>query len=277
MSSEIQRINARHAKAFTLIELLVVIAIIAILAGLLLPSLSKAKSSAHAISCMNNLRQLQLAWILYAHDYADKLAPNIEPPNATGGWVSGWLNYDPAWTDNTNTAYLLDPRYAKLGPYVKALGVFKCPADRTTVKTAAGTFPRVRSMTMSIAMADDQGGAWRPSPPYKVFWKLPDIVSPPPVSTFVVLDEHPDSINNGAFGVMMSDAGNPGATRIFDYPASYHNGAAGISFVDGHMEIHKWRDPRTRPPVTFTYLQLGVSSPNNQDMIWLSERTSARD
>ena len=109
---------------------------------------------------------------------------------------------------------------------------------------------------------------------YKTFRKSSDLADPGPAKLYVLLDEHPDSINAGGFANMMVE--NPAAARIIDYPASYHNGAAGISFADGHAEIRKWRDPRTVVPVKFYEMPLNVTSPNNQDMIWLSERTSIR-
>src|SRR5437867_8981889 len=96
-----------------------------------------------------------------------------------------------------------------------------------------------------------------------------------PAKLYVLMDEHPDGINAGGFANMMVK--NPGAARIIDFPASYHNGAAAISFADGHAEIKKWRDPRTMPPVKYNNnLALNVPSPNNADMIWLAERTSSR-
>ncbi|MBI4325946.1 MAG: hypothetical protein HY674_11860, partial [Chloroflexi bacterium] len=110
---------------------------------------------------------------------------------------------------------------------------------------------------------------------YRTYYRLSDMVDPAPSKLYVLLDEHPDSINAGGYANMMVE--NPGAARIIDYPASYHNGAAGISFADGHAEIRKWLDARTKPPVKYNNgLQLNVDSANNRDMIWLAERTSSR-
>jgi prepilin-type processing-associated H-X9-DG protein len=110
---------------------------------------------------------------------------------------------------------------------------------------------------------------------YRVYYKTADIIDPAPSQCYVLLDEHPDSINAGGFANMMVES--LAAARIVDFPASYHNGAAGISFADGHAEIRKWVDARTKPPVKYTgQMELNVTSPNNRDMVWLAERSSSR-
>lgn len=265
---------------FTLIELLVVIAIIAILASMLLPALAKAKTKAQGIQCLSNLKQLQLAHILYADDHNEVLVPNLEPGNAEGSWIKGWLDYT-ASSDNTNTLFLTDPRHAKLAPYsAQAAGIYKCPADKSAIKKSGRTHARVRSVAMSVAVADPAGGPWLnykvSKPKFKVYMKTSDFNVGGASKIHVFVDEHPDSINNGAFGVWMADPANPARAFIFDYPASYHNGACGFSFADGHAEIRKWVDGRTKAPIrNSNSLPLGVDSPNNRDMVWLSEHTSA--
>jgi prepilin-type N-terminal cleavage/methylation domain-containing protein/prepilin-type processing-associated H-X9-DG protein len=219
----------RLSAAFTLIELLVVIAIIAILASLLLPALSNSKAKAQGISCLSNLKQLQLAALLYPDDNADKLVPN-----GTGdqrGWVEGWL---PTPQDATNVNLLKAPK-GLLWKYNESLGIYKCPADRSTVKISGKVYPRVRSISMNGNMNGDSWYTALIKNTFHTYRKSSAIVQP--TQTFVFLDEHPDAIDDGYFLVVLDQKNLWG-----NMPANYHNGACGLSFADGHSEIRKWKD-----------------------------------
>jgi prepilin-type N-terminal cleavage/methylation domain-containing protein/prepilin-type processing-associated H-X9-DG protein len=262
------------SSAFTLIELLVVIAIIAILAGMLLPALGKAKTKAQGIQCMSNQRQLSLAWTLYAGDNGDNLVWNDLTADGSG-WVRGILDYNAANPHNTNLANLRDPRYAKLAPYSQAVGIYKCPGDTSYVKSGGRRLPRVRSLSLSQAMnSRDDWLSFITKKKYVVFRKLSDLSLMSPSLAYVFIDEHPDSLNFGDFAVSMNDGAPAGSIHIIDYPASNHNRAGGMSFADGHAEVHKWVDARTVKPVTLKPMTLVVPSPGNADMVFLSERTS---
>jgi prepilin-type N-terminal cleavage/methylation domain-containing protein/prepilin-type processing-associated H-X9-DG protein len=265
------RLNPRHVRrAFTLIELLVVIAIIAILAAMLLPALSKSKVKAQGIYCMNNLKQVQLAIIIYTSDNGEKFPENRGTTVSKDTWVTGNLSWDLPPTapnlDNTNTLALTA---GQIAPYVaKNTGVFKCPAD--IYPGARG--PRVRSISMNGFVGDVLNinslignSAWRR------FLKTTDMIAPGPVNTWVLLDECPDSINDNYFSVRMQ----PNLPWT-DVPASTHNGAGGFSFGDGHAEIKRWLDATTKAPVQRVNPcpANGKYSPN--DIPWLVERTSAK-
>lgn len=259
---------------FTLIELLVVIAIIAILASMLLPALAKAKSKAQHILCVSNQKQLTLGWILYADDYQDKLVWNDLTADGSG-WIRGIIDYNPNNAHNTNIANLSNPDYAKLWPYTQATGIYKCPADKSVVTIRGRPFPRVRSVSLSQAMnSRDDWLSFITKKPYVVFRKTSDIQPMGPSNAFVFINEHPDSLNFGDLAVAMNDGAPPRGIYIIDYPASNHNGSGALSFADGHVDMKKWIDPRTTPPVRNQSLQLVVQSPNNQDMVYLSQHAS---
>jgi len=279
-------------EAFTLIELLVVIAIIAILAGMLLPVLSRCKAKAQGIMCLSNMRQLGMGWTMYTHDQEDRVPPNpgLAQMDERYNWVSGVMTLDSGDNlifpgknnpDNTNILHL---KNSLLGPYVQSVGVWRCPGDQSMSTIGGIRYPHVRSIAMNIWIGnyDARSGAVTAySPGYKVFKKVSEITSPGPSQTFLLLDEREDSINDGAFLIYMDgfSTGQTAQQKISDYPASYHNGAGGLNFCDGHAEVHKWVDGRTKPPLKRDFHLAGVpaaSSPNNPDILWLQQRTTSR-
>ncbi len=270
-----------HHKGFTLIELLVVIAIIAILAGMLLPALSKAKSKAQNIKCLSNLKQLGLSWVSYHLDNNDALPPNngnrpegFSPVTQTHyplSWAVGWLERTPVG-DNTNQLFL---QRSHLWPYHQSAGVWRCPGDRSTSKHGGVDYPRVRSMSMNNWLASDVRGPWN-GQNFTLFRRASELNNPGPSKTWVMIDEREDSINDSFFVVDMQ--GYPAKQNLnilIDVPASYHNGSGALNFADGHAEIHRWTDSRSKPPVTTGSIAQHISAPGSLDVLWLQERSTS--
>jgi len=202
---------------------------------MLLPALAKAKAKAGAISCLNNLKQLTLCWVMYAHDHDDKLVPNnLNNPNS---WISGNVSSMPGAT-NIN-----DIKVGKLFPYNSSLEIYRCPSDKLGVKVGGRNLIRVRSFSINGRMNGDTVGQFvNPTLPF--FKKLSDIRRPDPVNANVFVDESTEgpvcSIDDGFFAVR-ADVKNAGFWQ--NTPASRHGKMGQVSFADGHAEYWKWVEP----------------------------------
>ncbi len=276
---------------FSLVELLVVIAIIAILAAFLLPGLGKVKQRSQSIQCMNNHRQLMLAWQMYVNENADRVPFASRDPSQpdlnTSVWTLNELDYSGFRESNWNPE--IDIKNSLLWKYAPNASLYRCPADQSKVTPAFGRLrgipqPRVRSISMNLWIGGFGGGhASYMDPDYRIFLKQSDFTDLHPSRAWLFLDMREDSINWGNYYTDMEGYSprNPAAWRFqCDYPASYHHRAAGFSFVDGHAEIKRWQDNRTMPPLTFGSMSLCeqgiVPSPRNPDLLWIMDRATRR-
>src|ERR1044071_9318699 len=284
-------------RGFTLIELLVVIAIIAILAAMLLPTLAKAKQKAQGIQCLNNHRQLALAWRMYAEDSADVLTYASTSgvnnnPHDQFAWSGAHMDFDP--NNRANWDPTVDMQKPPLWKYLKSQAVFRCPSDHSSLTVAGVVRPRLLTMSMNLyvggfaPLPDDPSpygndGGWPFAHPYNVYAKLSLINGiSPPSKIFVFLDMREDRVNWSNFMTDMTGytPQNPGLYSFTsDLPGFYHNNAGGFSFADGHSEIKRWLDPRTTPPLADGAAgdpgAMGpTSSPNNTDIAWLQDHST---
>jgi prepilin-type processing-associated H-X9-DG protein len=260
----------------------VVVGIIIVLVGLLLPAVSRSKSRAQAIVCMNNSRQLAFAWTMYASENNSRLAYNLgasaqlrmstlQSYPASQNWVNNIMDWELS-QDNTNLNFVNQSLLAPLAGF--SSGVFHCPADSvvSAVQRKAGWAGRVRSVSMNAMVGDPgsllQDGVKIDNPGYEQFIRDTDFQDPSAI--FVFLDEHPDSIDDGYF------FNSPANGQWLDLPASAHNGGGSFSFADGHTEIHRWRNAGTvRPAIPEgAGLPIALTPGQTTDFEWVIKHAS---
>jgi prepilin-type N-terminal cleavage/methylation domain-containing protein/prepilin-type processing-associated H-X9-DG protein len=283
--------SSARADGFTLIEVLLVLVIIAVLAAILLPALAKARERGQAILCLNNTRQLELAWQLYADDHESLLPYNLVMKEFSFRTNINWVNNVMTWdlsSDNTNTATITE---ASLGPYASGVtSIYRCPSDRalSVMQSTNGWDHRIRSYSMNAMMGDvgaslTTNGVNVNNPGYKQFLKITEI--PHSSEIFVFLDEHPDSIDDGYFVNKAAPPvnGSYGANTTSgdewqNLPASYHNRATAFSFADGHASLHRWLNAKTIQPAVpnAAHLPIQILDEHN-DFDWMMEHMSIQN
>ena len=263
------------SQGFTLIELLVVIAIIAILAAMLLPALAGAKAEAARATCTNNQRQLVLAWAMYPGDNRDMLVLNGGDSSQASAqahlWVFGSNHGDP--NTLTNRLYLIGSNFSLFAPILRKPEIYRCPSDRLNWPVAGKKMTLLRTYSLNSYMGTVGANITIPiklSSAYRVYLKSTTITSP--VNRFVFMDVTPVSICTPGFGVDMDQS------EFIHFPSTLHKGAGVVAFADGHVELHKWMDPRTKITLSAGADKIphNVSSPNNVDLKWIQDRTTSR-
>lgn len=270
-----------HAKktrqGFTRIELAATVATISLLALTQLPGLARQGQVSAAAVCQNNLSQLQRAWTLYAEDNDGKL---VGASNSAGWGMpewngGGWIDFS-SRSDNTDPEQNLakSPLHSYLANHYQ---MWRCPTDISTATRSGETKVRVRSYSMNNWQGGSEwfasGNNWR------IRRNIRDFNDPSPANSWLLMDEHPSSLNDGMLLVDMSGyGGDASAYKMVDYPASHHGGGAGVVFADGHTELKRWTDDRTVIPFIQGYFYpLNVASPDNADVDWLQERSTRRN
>lgn len=263
--------------AFTLIELLIVIAIIALLAAMLLPVLATAKAQALRIQCLNNQKQLVVAWVLYSADNREALALNGGDPSTTSTqahlWVFGGNHGTPETL--TNFQYLVGGNYALFSSVLRAKDVYKCPADRSLWPVGGRLTVELRSYSMNSYLGTPSLNLLSPlqlnTTYYTVYRKSSDLTAP--ANRFVFADVNPASICTPGFGVDMN------LQSFIHLPSSFHRNRGVVSFADSHVESHKWLDPRTTiglPTGSSGFITHGTPAVGSPDLLWIAERTTSR-
>ncbi len=273
----VNRVKSRKSVAgFTLIELLVVIAIIAILAALLLPALAAAKKRAQGIGCLNNTKQLMMAWRMYGDTYQDHVPMGFTSVPTDPVWVKGSLDYNNANTNNWDINSLAQ---GCLWPYTSgAVGIYRCPSDPSQVTPTSGpyvgqTVSRIRSYSMNDWVGATTGPA---TANFNVYNKMSEIINPDPADLWILVEQHPDNISVAWFTVVMTGYPAASQTELASIPASYHNQSANFAYADGHSQLHRWVNANTLPPITGVQTsQTPKAIPFETDVQWFWAHSSA--
>jgi prepilin-type N-terminal cleavage/methylation domain-containing protein/prepilin-type processing-associated H-X9-DG protein len=272
----------RGSRGFSLVELLVVIAIIALLASILLPSLSTAKESARRVQCINNLRQLAITWEVYADDHNERLPLNgygtPQTLGATRLWVLGDTHQNrPSFT---NESYLTDPRYASFAGYLKSPQVYRCPSDRVTIEIDGHSAPKTRSYSLNgyLGWHSPNLESSFLSPNQQLYLKSSDLGASSPSTLLQFVDTAPGNVCHSGF-VVAYDSPRPGVGfkgLYYHLPSAQHRGRGNLSFADGHVETHRWKDPTTTALARERWIpdHISLQYPKNPDLAWLQERAS---
>ncbi len=263
-------------RAFTLVELLAIISVVALLMSIMASGLTRTNVEGKSIRCINNQRQLMTAWRMYAADNTERVIYNLldaqtEIANHTyRNWVNNVLSWD-GNSMNTNVALL---RLGILAPYHGTnASLYKCTADNyvSSLQMALGWTGRTRSVSMSaffgpytVTTSSSQNVMFAG---YRQWLRIPEVLHP--ANTWVLIEEHPDSINDGYFVVQPT-----GGVSWTDIPGSLHDGGCTLGFVDGHVEVHRWLSKSSKLPVRFLYSAPIFDSLARIDSQWLASRTA---